>query len=126
MISTVFGITTSLGIGVMQLNYGLTYMFDVPETLTVQVILIVLVYRIRHWFFITSADSGALVLANFTSILSDVNHDAPVKLRIFWSALIGLITIALLMPGGLAALQSAVVISALPFSLVIFAVMVGM
>ncbi|MFC2990507.1 choline BCCT transporter BetT [Halomonas tibetensis] len=77
-------------------------------------------------FFITSADSGALVLANFTSILSDVNHDAPVKLRIFWSAMIGLVTVALLMAGGLAALQSAVVITALPFSLVIFAIMVGM
>ncbi|RUR33797.1 choline BCCT transporter BetT [Vreelandella nanhaiensis] len=77
-------------------------------------------------FFVTSADSGALVLANFTSILSDVNHDAPFSLRIFWSAVIGLITIALLMAGGLNALQSAVVISALPFSVVIFAVMVGM
>ncbi|MFY0992032.1 choline BCCT transporter BetT [Halomonas sp. C05BenzN] len=77
-------------------------------------------------FFITSADSGALVLANFTSILSDVNHDAPVALRIFWSAVIGLVTVALLMAGGLAALQSAVVITALPFSLVIFAIMVGM
>ncbi|NIC07286.1 choline BCCT transporter BetT [Billgrantia bachuensis] len=77
-------------------------------------------------FFITSADSGALVLANFTSILSDVNHDAPIKLRIFWSAMIGLVTVALLMAGGLAALQSAVVITALPFSLVIFAIMLGM
>ncbi|MBB3185182.1 choline/glycine/proline betaine transport protein [Halomonas fontilapidosi] len=77
-------------------------------------------------FFITSADSGALVLANFTSILSDVNHDAPIRLRIFWSVIIGLITIALLMAGGLGALQSAVVITALPFSLVIFAIMAGM
>ncbi|MGJ7459863.1 choline BCCT transporter BetT [Halomonas sp. MA07-2] len=77
-------------------------------------------------FFITSADSGALVLANFTSILSDVNHDAPVTLRIFWSVVIGLVTVALLMAGGLAALQSAVVITALPFSLVIFAIMWGM
>ncbi len=77
-------------------------------------------------FFVTSADSGALVLANFTTILSDVNHDAPIRLRIFWSAVIGLITIALLMAGGLNALQSAVVITALPFSLVIFAIMAGL
>ncbi|CBV43578.1 choline BCCT transporter BetT [Halomonas elongata] len=77
-------------------------------------------------FFITSADSGALVLANFTSILSDVNHDAPIRLRIFWSVAIGLVTVALLMAGGLSALQSAVVITALPFSLVIFAIMAGM
>ncbi|MDN3557754.1 choline BCCT transporter BetT [Halomonas maura] len=77
-------------------------------------------------FFVTSADSGALVLANFTSILSDVNHDAPIRLRIFWSVAIGLVTVALLMAGGLSALQSAVVITALPFSLVIFAIMAGM
>ncbi|MBF8223094.1 choline BCCT transporter BetT [Halomonas sp. 328] len=77
-------------------------------------------------FFVTSADSGALVMANFTSILSDVNHDAPVRLRIFWSAVIGLVTVALLMAGGLAALQSAVVVTALPFSLVIFAIMAGL
>ncbi|ALM53460.1 choline BCCT transporter BetT [Halomonas huangheensis] len=77
-------------------------------------------------FFVTSADSGALVLANFTSILSDVNHDAPIPLRILWSAVIGLTTIALLMAGGLSALQSAVVITALPFSLVMFAIMFGL
>lgn len=77
-------------------------------------------------FFVTSADSGALVLANFTSILSDVNHDAPIPLRILWSAVIGLITVALLMAGGLSALQSAVVIMALPFSLVMFAIMFGL
>ncbi|MDR5858922.1 BCCT family transporter [Halomonas eurihalina] len=77
-------------------------------------------------FFVTSADSGALVLANFTSILSDVNHDAPIRLRIFWSVAIGLVTVALLMAGGLSALQSAVVITAVPFSLVIFAIMAGM
>ncbi|MGQ7247392.1 choline BCCT transporter BetT [Halomonas sp. V046] len=74
-------------------------------------------------FFVTSADSGALVLSNFTYQLRDVNHDAPIPLRIFWSAIIGLITLALLMSGGLRTLQSAVVITALPFSVVIFLTM---
>ncbi|MGO2414491.1 MULTISPECIES: choline BCCT transporter BetT [Cobetia] len=77
-------------------------------------------------FFVTSADSGALVLANFTSILKDVNHDAPIWLRIFWSAIIGLLTLALLMVGGLGALQSAVVITAVPFSIVLIFMMIGM
>ena len=77
-------------------------------------------------FFVTSADSGALVLANFTSILKDVNHDAPIWLRIFWSAIIGLLTLALLMVGGLSALQSAVVITAVPFSIVLIFMMIGM
>ncbi|HET8791288.1 MAG TPA: choline BCCT transporter BetT, partial [Modicisalibacter sp.] len=77
-------------------------------------------------FFVTSADSGALVLSNFTYILRDVNHDAPIWLRVFWSSIIGLITVVLLMAGGLKTLQSAVVITALPFSVVIFLTMIGM
>ncbi|OXY83577.1 choline BCCT transporter BetT [Oceanimonas doudoroffii] len=77
-------------------------------------------------FFVTSADSGALVLSNFTYILRDVNHDAPVRLRIFWSVLIGLITMVLLMAGGFRTLQSAVVITALPFSAIIVLSMIGL
>ncbi|WP_295718853.1 choline BCCT transporter BetT [uncultured Halovibrio sp.] len=77
-------------------------------------------------FFVTSGDSGALVLSNFTSILRDVNHDAPVWMRILWASIIGLLTLALLMAGGLHALQSTVVIMGLPFSVVLFFIMVGL
>jgi len=76
-------------------------------------------------FFVTSGDSGALVLSNFTSKLSDVDHDAPVWMRILWAAIIGLLTLSLLMAGGLTALQSAVVVMGLPFSIVLFFMMVG-
>ncbi|TDX32875.1 choline/glycine/proline betaine transport protein [Modicisalibacter xianhensis] len=77
-------------------------------------------------FFVTSGDSGALVLSNFTSILKDVNRDAPIWMRILWAAVIGVLTLALLMAGGLSALQSAVVITGLPFSIVLFFVMAGL
>ncbi|MBZ9558379.1 MULTISPECIES: choline BCCT transporter BetT [Modicisalibacter] len=77
-------------------------------------------------FFVTSGDSGALVLSNFTSILTDVNHDAPIWMRILWSAVIGVLTLALLLAGGLSALQSAVVITGLPFSVVLFYMMAGL
>ncbi|MFC0337069.1 choline/glycine/proline betaine transport protein [Kushneria avicenniae] len=77
-------------------------------------------------FYVTSADSGALVLGNFTSRLSSVHHDAPIWLRIFWSVVIGLLTLALLMAGGVSALQGMVVIMGLPFSFVIFFVMAGL
>ncbi len=77
-------------------------------------------------FFVTSGDSGALVLSNFTSILKDVNSDAPVWMRILWASIIGLLTLALLMAGGLNALQSTVVIMGLPFSVVLFLMMVGL
>jgi len=77
-------------------------------------------------FFVTSGDSGALVLSNFTSVLTDVDHDAPGWMRILWATIIGLLTLALLMAGGLQALQSAVVLMGLPFAIVLFFIMVGL
>ncbi|VFS61852.1 Glycine betaine transporter BetP [Raoultella planticola] len=77
-------------------------------------------------FYVTSADSGALVLGNFTSKLKDINSDAPNWLRIFWSVAIGLLTIGMLMTNGISALQNTTVIMGLPFSFVIFFVMAGL
>lgn len=47
-------------------------------------------------FYVTSADSGSLVLGNFTSKLADINNDAPNWLRIFWSVTIGVLTLGML------------------------------
>ncbi len=77
-------------------------------------------------FYVTSADSGALVLGNFTSKLKDINSDAPNWLRIFWSVAIGLLTLGMLMTNGISALQNTTVIMGLPFSFVIFFVMAGL
>ncbi|MBA5806743.1 choline transporter [Morganella morganii] len=77
-------------------------------------------------FYVTSADSGSLVLGNFTSELSDISHDAPNWLRIFWSVAIGLLTLGMLMTDGISALQNTTVIMRLPFSFVIFFVMAGL
>lgn len=77
-------------------------------------------------FYVTSADSGSLVLGNFTSQLSDINNDAPNWLRIFWSIAIGLLTLGMLMADGVSALQNTTVIMGLPFSFVIFFIMAGL
>nr|WP_298411006.1 choline BCCT transporter BetT [uncultured Halomonas sp.] len=77
-------------------------------------------------FFVTSGDSGALVLSNFTTILKNVSSDAPIWMRILWSAVIGVLTLSLLLAGGLTTLQSAVVITGLPFSVVLFFMMAGL
>ncbi len=69
-------------------------------------------------FFVTSGDSGALVLADFTCATGDA-VDAPVPVRLLWAAVIGLLTIALLAAGGLQTLQSAVVVIGLPFAVVL-------
>ncbi len=77
-------------------------------------------------FYVTSADSGSLVLGNFTSKLKDINSDAPNWLRIFWSVAIGVLTMGMLMTNGISALQNATVIMGMPFSFVIFFVMAGL
>lgn len=77
-------------------------------------------------FYVTSADSGALVMANLSSKLSTAQEDAAPWLRIVWAAATGLLTIAVLAVGGIFALQYATVIFGLPFSFVIVLVMLGL
>lgn len=67
-------------------------------------------------FFITSSDSGSLVI---DSITSGGKVDAPKPQRIFWALLEGFIAIALLLGGGLEALQAAVLSTGLPFALIL-------
>ena len=65
-------------------------------------------------FFVTSADSGALV----TDYLTAKTEHSPVWQRLFWTVLMAALSIILLMNGGLGALQSATMMSALPFTLI--------
>ncbi|TLM79632.1 BCCT family transporter [Microbulbifer harenosus] len=74
-------------------------------------------------FFITSADSGAMVMNMLSSHGRD---DTPVWQRIFWSAIIGVVAIALLLAGGLASLQTAAIASALPFSVILLVAIYGL
>lgn len=77
-------------------------------------------------FYVTSADSGALVLGNFTTKFSNIEHDSPRWLSVFWALAIGLLTLAMLMANGVTALQNTTIIMGLPFSFVIFFVMAGL
>lgn len=77
-------------------------------------------------FYVTSADSGAIVLGNFTYKLSDINSDAPSWIRVFWAITIAVLTIAMLMTDGITTLQKATVIMGLPFSFVMILVMIGL
>ncbi|MEO0363807.1 MAG: BCCT family transporter, partial [Pseudomonadota bacterium] len=69
-------------------------------------------------FFVTSSDSGSLVIDTITA---GGKMDAPVVQRVFWCTLEGLVAIALLLGGGLAALQGAAVSTGIPFTLVVLA-----
>ncbi|QJQ94815.1 MULTISPECIES: BCCT family transporter [Halomonadaceae] len=69
-------------------------------------------------FFITSSDSGSLVI---DSITAGGKVDAPKPQRMFWAIIEGAIAIALLLGGGLTALQAAVITTGLPFTVVLLA-----
>ncbi|MGO3005197.1 MAG: BCCT family transporter, partial [Halomonas sp.] len=66
-------------------------------------------------FFITSSDSGSLVIDTITA---GGKIDAPRPQRMFWAVIEGLIAIVLLIGGGLTALQAGVTATAIPFSIV--------
>lgn len=74
-------------------------------------------------FFVTSADSGALVV---DMLASGGKTHTPLWQRLFWSVLIGVVAGALLLADGLKALQTATIASALPFSIVLLAAIWGL
>ncbi|TVP73151.1 MAG: BCCT family transporter [Rhodobacteraceae bacterium] len=67
-------------------------------------------------FFITSSDSGSLVI---DTIAAGGKTNAPVIQRVFWASFEGAVAIALLLGGGLVALQAMAVSTGLPFTLVL-------
>ncbi|SMP65799.1 choline/glycine/proline betaine transport protein [Desulfonatronum zhilinae] len=66
-------------------------------------------------FFVTSSDSGSLVI---DMLASGGEEDAPVWQRIFWASSEGFVAAALLLAGGLGALQTASIASAFPFTVI--------
>ena len=67
-------------------------------------------------FFVTSSDSGSLVIDTITA---GGKTNAPVSQRVFWACFEGLVAIALLLGGGLTALQAMAVSTGFPFTIVL-------
>ena len=78
-------------------------------------------FLLATWF-ITSSDSATLVIA---TMLSMGNTQPSRGFRVFWGAAIGTVSAVLLLAGGLQALQAASVAAALPVSVVLLAILVG-
>lgn len=73
-------------------------------------------------FFITSSDSGSLVI---DTIAAGGKVDAPTPQRVFWCTFEGLVAIALMLGGGLVSLQAMAVSTGLPFTIVLLAASVA-
>lgn len=74
-------------------------------------------------FFVTSSDSGSLVVDSLTA---GGKLDAPVAQRIFWALTEGLVAAVLLLGGGLGALQTASILTGLPFALILIIMMISL
>ncbi|WP_241242452.1 choline BCCT transporter BetT [Thalassotalea sp. G2M2-11] len=74
-------------------------------------------------FFVTSCDSGAMVI---DMLCSNGNSDTPVWQRLFWAISVGVVAAVLSLVGGLDALQTMTIASALPFSIVLLVACFGL
>ncbi|WP_427019280.1 choline BCCT transporter BetT (plasmid) [Pseudarthrobacter sp. P1] len=74
-------------------------------------------------FYLTSANSGAMMMSNFSSTIKDPSQDGAKWLRIFWAVLTALLTIAMLVAGGVTTMEHATLIFALPVTIIAWLVM---
>ena len=74
-------------------------------------------------FFVTSCDSGAMVV---DMLCSHGRNDTPLWQRIYWAVGIGVVAAILLLVGGLSALQTMTIASALPFAIVLLLAIIGL
>jgi len=74
-------------------------------------------------FFVTSSDSGSLVV---DSLASGGALETPIWQRVFWASLEGVIAATLLLAGGLSALQTMSILAALPFAIIMLLAALGL
>lgn len=111
------GMTQAVADNVSLALFG--FLDALPMSSIVAVVAIVLVAT----FFVTSSDSGSLVIDIITA---GGRIETPVWQRVFWAVMEGLVAAGLLFAGGLAALQTAALASALPFTIVIIVALFGL
>ncbi len=74
-------------------------------------------------FYLTSANSGAMVMSNFSASIPDPSQDGPKWLRIFWAVLTAVLAVAMLLAGGVTTMEYATLIFALPVTIIAYLVM---
>jgi choline/glycine/proline betaine transport protein len=74
-------------------------------------------------FFVTSCDSGAMVV---DMLCSNGKNNTPLWQRVYWAGGVGIVAAVLLLGGGLTALQTMTIASALPFAIVLLIAMAGL
>ena len=93
-----------------------TALFDMLEAFPLTSLVSLVGVLLLVSFFVTSSDSGSLVVDHLTS---GGKLDSPKPQRVFWACMEGAVAIVLLLGGGLSALQTAAVATGLPFALIL-------
>ncbi|WP_174731701.1 glycine betaine uptake BCCT transporter [Mesobacillus harenae] len=70
VLATVVGVATTLGFGAMQINGGLSYLFNVPTNITVQFIIVVIVTILFMISALTGLSKGIKILSNVNMLLA--------------------------------------------------------
>ena len=91
-------------------------MFDMLSYFPLQTVTSVIAVLLVTTFFVTSSDSGSLVVDHLTS---GGKQDVPRTQRVFWASTEGVVAAVLLVGGGLGALQTAAITTGLPFAVVL-------
>ena len=91
-------------------------LFVLLERFPLDIVTATLAVVVVVMFFVTSSDSGSLVIDIITA---GGNPEPPKLQRVFWAVLEGIVAAALLLAGGLIALQTAAVATGLPFAIVV-------
>ncbi|WP_218354919.1 BCCT family transporter [Alteromonas lipotrueiana] len=91
--------------------------FPFSNVLTLLAVVMVMI------FFVTSCDSGAMVV---DMLCSHGSNNTPLWQRIYWAIAVGVVASILLYAGGLSALQTMTIVSALPFAIILLVSMYGL
>ena len=108
--------------GALDVGYE-TVLFHMYDTLPLSTLLSGMSIVLLLIFFVTSADSAVLVLG---AMSSESAGDPSLWRKLAWGIAITLIAGAMLVAGGLDALQTLITVAALPFALLMVAVMIGL
>lgn len=106
----------------VQANHAVA-LFEFYDLLPGSIFLSVITVFLIITFFVTSSDSGSLVV---DSIASGGALETPIWQRVFWASLEGVIAATLLLAGGLSALQTMSILAALPFAIIMLLAALGL
>lgn len=101
-------------------------LYHILELLPLPQITLILAIVISFVLFIAPVDSGSMMISNLAVDADNPEDDAPVWMRVFWCAATTVVTIGLFISGNFEAIQTAVVLCGLPFSLVIIFYMLSL